>query len=87
MTEVLDSDRIRQAAFERYIMPTRRTDHPLVIVRAGDVAAELGVQLPAVCAALGTTLFETTFKVRRVYVHGPLQGANTYLVFDVSPAI
>lgn len=83
------SDDVRAFAFERYIRPTREKNQPLVIIRAGDVADALGLQksLPKVCGALGATSFEADFSVRRVYVHGPLNGANTYFVFDVKPSV
>lgn len=84
-----DADRVRQYAFDAYIAPARQKSEPLVIIRAGDVAAKLGLNgtLPQVCGALGATTFETRFHVRRVYVHGPINGANTYFVFDVKPAV
>lgn len=84
-----DSDRVRQYAFETFIQPARQKSEPLVIVRAGDIAAKLGLSgtLPQVCGALGATTFETQFRVRRVYLHGPINGANTYFVFDVNPAV
>ncbi len=84
-----DSDRVRQYAFETFIVPARQKSEPLVIIRAGDVATKLGLAgtLPQVCGALGATTFETQFQVRRVYLHGPINGANTYFVFDVKPAV
>lgn len=89
MTVQTDADRVRQLAFEKYIRPARAKEQPLVIVRAGDIAVELGLTgtLPQVCGALGATTFETEYRVRRVYLHGPINGANTYFVFDVNPVI
>lgn len=84
-----DADDIRAWAFEQYVLPARSRGEPLVIVRAGDIAENLGLSgtLPQVCGAVGATTFDTTYKIRRVYVHGPINGANTYFVFDVSPAV
>lgn len=89
MENTSDADRVRQYAFDTYIAPTRQRSEPLVIIRAGDIAAKLGLTgtLPQVCGALGATTFETQFQVRRVYLHGPINGANTYFVFDVKPAV
>ncbi len=89
MSSQNDADRIRLHTFERYLRPEREKGVPLVIVRAGDVAEDLGLggYLPKVCGALGATLFETEFRVRRVYLHGPTNGANTYFIYDVSPAV
>jgi len=89
METVADADRVRQYAFDTYIAPARQKSEPLVIIRAGDVASKLGLTgtLPQVCGALGAATFETTFHVRRVYLHGPINGANTYFVFDVKPAV
>lgn len=89
MENATDADRVRQYAFDTYIAPARQKSEPLVIVRAGDVATKLGLTgtLPQVCGALGATIFETQFQVRRVYLHGPINGANTYFVFDVKPAV
>lgn len=89
MDALTDSDRVRQYAFDTFILPARQKSEPLVIVRAGDIASKLGLtgNLPQVCGALGATTFETQFQVRRVYLHGPINGANTYFVFDVDPAV
>ena len=89
MTAQTDADRVRELAFEKYVGPARAKEQPLVIVRAGDIASELGLTgtLPQVCGALGATTFETEYRVRRVYLHGPINGANTYFVFDVNPLI
>ena len=87
MTAQTDADRVRELAFEKYVRPARAKDEPLVIIRAGSIASDLGLTgtLPQVCAALGATTFETEYRVRRVHLHGPINGANTYFVFDVNP--
>lgn len=89
MENATDADRVRQYAFDTYIAPARQKSEPLVIIRAGDIATKLGMTgtLPQVCGALGATTFETHFRVRRVYLHGPINGANAYFVFDVKPAV
>lgn len=89
MDTISDADRVRQYAFDTFIVPARKKSEPLVIIRAGDVATKLGLSgaLPQVCGALGATTFETNFRVRRVYLHGPINGANTYFIFDVDPAV
>ncbi len=89
MTTAPDAQDIRRHTFERFIRPARSRNEPLVIVRAGDIAAQLGMttNYPQICGAIGATTFETEFRVRRVYLHGPINGANTYFVFDVSPAV
>lgn len=89
MTTAPDASAIRQHTFDRYVRPARAKSEPLVIVRSGDVAAQLGMttNYPQICGAIGATTFETDFRVRRVYLHGPINGANTYFVFDVDPAV
>jgi hypothetical protein len=43
----------------------------------------LSGQMPAVCGALGSNKFQEEYRVRRVSVDGPLQGANCELTFEI----
>lgn len=80
-----DATAIRKYVYENYLLP-EKGKCPLVIVRSGDVANALNLStvLPKVCSALGADKIETSYSARRVHVHGPLNGANTYFVFDIS---
>lgn len=80
------ADDIRDYAYRNYIAPARARGERLIIMRAGDVSAGTGVrEASAVCCALGSDMFEEKCGVRRVYLHGPIPGMNTYFVFDLKP--
>ena len=83
--ELTAAEQARRCAYNDYLKPGKENG-PLVIVRAGDVADRIGSshRLPSVCAALGADTLEKEYSARRVHVHGPLNGANTYFVFDVT---
>ena len=81
---------IREFCYNKYVIPARNSGNFSITVRAGTVrddivSAGLGTaEFPAICAALGATLFETHNKnclVKRIHVEGPLNGANTYLTY------
>ena len=79
------ADRIRKYAAERYIVPARGRGQKSVAIRAGDVHDGMGLRssYPAVCAALGTEIFESQAQVRRTACDGPLNGANLILTFEL----
>ena len=53
------ADRIRRYAIERYFGPARLAERRTVTIRAGDLHRKLGLtgHVPAVCSALGSTIF------------------------------
>ncbi|MHB8996166.1 MAG: hypothetical protein ACYC63_13045 [Armatimonadota bacterium] len=77
------SDRIRSYVNEAYLAPARDRGEASVTIRAGDVHAEMGLsaRLPAVCAAIGSDVFEREYRVHRTSVEGPLNEANCLLTF------
>jgi hypothetical protein len=76
------ADRIRKFAIDHYIQPAGRRADRSVAVRTGDVHESMGLLFyPAVCAALGTEIFETQARIRRTACEGPLKGASLLLTF------
>lgn len=81
------ADDVRDHCNRKYIEPARQRGYHLVVVRAGDVHGEMGYRnrYPLVCSALGAKVFEENYRVERVTVEGPLNGANTIFRFRVKP--
>ena len=74
------ADRIRQFAFDRYIVPARTRNEAEIVIRAGDVHREIGLSsaMPAVCSAIGSRKFEEVSGATIVKRTGPTNGANVY---------
>ncbi len=81
------ADEVRAHCAKKYIEPARTRGEKLFSVRAGDVHDALGYhnRLPLVCSALGASIFEEQFRLRRAAVEGPLNGANTVFRFELLP--
>jgi len=79
------ADEVRAFCGKQIIDPARATGQSEVAIRAGDVHKDLGFKnrLPLVCSALGASIFEEQYRVKRTAVEGPLNGANTVLRFAV----
>lgn len=79
------AERIRQYAVDHYVTPARRRAEKSVTIRAGDIhdGMDLRSSYPAVCAALGTEIFESQARIRRTACDGPLNGANLLLTFEL----
>lgn len=81
------ADEVRAYCGKQIIEPARQRGDREVRIRAGDIHQDLNYKnrVPLVCSALGATVFEDEFGVRRVAVEGPLNGANTIFRFAISP--
>lgn len=81
------ADEVRGYCARHIIESARARGESEVAICAGDVHKAMGYQsrLPLVCSALGTTLFEETYRVRRKGVEGPLQGSTTVFRFAILP--
>jgi len=55
---------IRKFTYKHYILPARNKNATQVTIRAGDIHSKMGLKsrMPAVCGALGTKIFEDTYK-------------------------
>ncbi len=79
------ADRIRQFAYDSYIVPARQRGEKSVTLRAGDVHTRMNLtsRMPAVCGAIGTRLFETQYHLRLIDRRGPTQGAEVTFKFEL----
>jgi len=79
------ADRIREFADEHYIQPARERGERQFTIRAGDLHddMELLQRLPAITGALGADKFCAEYRVRRVSVEGPINGANCFWTFEI----
>ena len=79
------ADDVRLHVNTHYIKPARSHGDSEVEILTGVVHKALGYRnrYPLVCAALGSQIFENTYRVRRVAVEGPLNGASTLFRFRV----
>jgi hypothetical protein len=79
------ADQVRLYCAAKYIKPARQNKEYVAAIRTGDVhtAMQFSNRLPAVCAALGATVFEDQNGIRRIAVDGPLNGSNTLFVFRI----
>ncbi|GHV83919.1 hypothetical protein AGMMS50212_12590 [Spirochaetia bacterium] len=77
------ADNVREYCIDNYINPARKRKEKGVFISSGDVhkALRLSKSYPAVCAALGSEMFETDANVQRVHICGPLNSASTTFVF------
>ena len=82
------ADRIRQHVLVHHIVPSRDAGENLIVVRAGDVHREMGLQdrVPAVVSALDTQRFLDMAEVVMEGRSGPPQGATTAFTFRVVEA-
>jgi hypothetical protein len=76
---------IRQHVLDNVIVPARARGEREVSVRAGEIHRHLGLRnrLPAVCAALGATVFSEMASVKVARVSGPANGATTEFTFQL----
>ena len=74
---------IRAYVHQHVIQPARAAGQEVVVIRAGDIHSRMGLQgrLPAVCGAIGTEMFEQLAQAVRLYISGPLNGADTQFTF------
>lgn len=79
------ADEVRAFCGKNIIEPARSRGEGEVQIRAGDVHHDLGYKnrLPLVCSALGAAIFEEQYRVYRLAVEGPLNGANTLFRFSI----
>ncbi|MBL1431142.1 MAG: hypothetical protein COA60_010035 [Robiginitomaculum sp.] len=82
-TSFPQADRIRQFVLEQYILPARTSNITEVMVRAGDVHAQMKLshRMPAVCSAVGGKKFLNLAGVKLIRRTGPANGANVYFRF------
>jgi len=79
------AEQIRQFVNQTYIQSARERGDCVVKVRAGDVHREMKLnnRMPAVCGALETNLFNSSFGVELVSREGPKRGASALYEFHV----
>lgn len=80
------ADRIRGFVIRDYIEPYRQTGQAEITVRAGDVHKAMGLRdaLPAVCSAIGTTIFQEMAEVRLARRTGPEASTTTEFTFELA---
>ena len=79
------ADRIRRFILSHYIVPARNRGEKTVIVRAGDVHAQMSLrgQHANVCQAMRGDKFLNLAKVKLKSSRGPLAGGNTYFTYQL----
>jgi len=79
------ADRIRRFILSHYIVPARSRGEKTVIVRAGDVHAQMSLrsQHANVCQAMRGDKFLNLANVKLKSSKGPLAGGNTYFTYQL----
>ena len=81
------ADEVRAYCAKKYVEPARtlRVKTLKIKICVGDVHSALGYEnrLPLVCSAIGTKKFEKQFRLRRLGIAGPLNGATTVFTFAI----
>jgi hypothetical protein len=79
------ADRIRRFVLSQYIVPARNRGEKTVVVRAGDVHAQMSLrgQHANVCQAMRGDKFLNLANVRLKSCRGPLAGGNTYFTYQL----
>ena len=79
------ADRIRRFILSHYILPARNRGERTVVVRAGDVHAQMSLrgQHANVCQAMRGDKFLNLAKVKLKSSKGPLAGGNTYFTYEL----
>jgi hypothetical protein len=82
-TTMRDTDRIRDFAREKYVLPARQKRLKRFSIRVGDVVRELKMNraVPAVCSALKTGAFRQANELQLVDVSGPKSGLSTTVIY------
>jgi hypothetical protein len=80
---MIDADRIRRHARERYVLPARQRKQERFSINAGNVVRELKIpgRAPAVCSALKTRRFLESNCLRLVGARGPKSGQSTTVTY------
>ncbi|MDR0639596.1 MAG: hypothetical protein LBG27_11975 [Spirochaetaceae bacterium] len=83
------SDDVRAFCLRNYVQPARVNNEIGFFIRSGDVHRAMGLsnQMPQVCSAIGSDIFEKEANVKRVYIEGPVNGARTIFVFLLNAAV
>jgi hypothetical protein len=78
-----NSEAIRKHLIDHYVTPARKGNDYTVTVKVGDVLKEMQSPpaIPAVCAVLGSDLFEKEARIKRLCIDGPVPGSTTLFVF------
>ena len=79
------ADAIREHVLSHHIQPARTAGNATISVTAGQIQSELKLKnrLPAVCSALGSLRFESTYRVKVRPVSIPLNSSSTKFTIDV----
>ncbi len=79
------ADRIRRFILSRYIVPARNRGEKTVIVRVGDVHAQMSLrgQHANVCQAMRGDKFLNLANAKLKSSRGPLAGGNTYFTYQL----
>jgi len=77
------ADEIRKYCIENYVKPFRLKGDKGFFISVGEVHRNLNLSnsLSAVCAALGSNIFEDEANVKRINIDGPINGSSTLFVF------
>ncbi len=81
------ADEIRLFAYNHLIAPVLDCGTSDVVIRAGDIHAEMGLdsRMPSVCAALSAKAMEAAYGLKRIDRRGPNAGANVFFRFALDP--
>ncbi len=79
------ADRIRRFILSHYIVPARNRGERTIIVRAGDVHAQMSLRgrHANVCQAMRGDKFLSLANVKLRSSKGPLAGGNTYFTYQL----
>ena len=79
------ADAIREYVFDHYVEPARTVGTATVSVTAGQIQSgmQLKDRLPAVCFAIGSLRFESTYRVKVRPVPIPLNSSTTEFTIEI----
>lgn len=79
------ADAIREHVLRHHIQPARTAGNANISVTAGQIQSEMALKgsLSAVCAAIGSSRFESAFRVKVRPVPIPLNSSTTEFTIEV----
>jgi len=80
-----DADKIRKFVLEKYILPARAHGKKIIVIRSGDVHAEmrLSQRYANVCQVLGGIKLQHMANMKLEKWVGPIAGGNTYYTYSL----
>ena len=87
LTEIHEklSDKIRNYCRDQYIIPARERGEKQVVLRVGTIHRELRLKSRwgSVDDALGSNMFQSVARVRRISKSGPPHASSTTFIFQI----